>query len=607
MLASQLVGLEAALEATLLLAVDPELGGLAISGAVGSGKSSLARTLVHAIPSGAPFVELPLGITQDRLLGGLDFEAMLTTGRRVVESGVLARANGGVLYVDGLNRLDQSIVTQLLDVMSRGSVSIEREGLSLLQPARFMLVASFDPSDGEPPRDVLDRVALIVGLPGQRDPEGRVDVVRTVTSRDRATSFASSKEDADEIALWRENVAHARARLASVTIADEQLLDLSLAALSLGVEGNRADIFAARAALAAAALAGRSTVSADDVALAVKLVLLPRATRLPQPAEPPEEKEPPPKEQAAAEPQAEPDSDQNDDEDEKTESQTAESAAELLVGSIAVVLPPNLLDMPFAKAARGSAGSRGETQNGKRGRVVGARPGSPKSGALALFPTLIAAAPRQKVRGAAGRFAVERDDFRIKRFRSKAGTLYLFVVDASGSMAVNRMREAKGAVTTLLQQAYVHRDHIGLIAFRGREATVLLPPTQSVERAKRELDVLPTGGATPLAAALISAWQTARQARARGLQQCVLVLMTDGRGNVPLQPRPDGGRASEAEIDDEVRRVCSLIRADGSRAIVVDTQVDYLSRGYAPRLADYLGARYLYLPNAKAADIVRHL
>jgi magnesium chelatase subunit D len=162
-------------------------------------------------------------------------------------------------------------------------------------------------------------------------------------------------------------------------------------------------------------------------------------------------------------------------------------------------------------------------------------------------------------------------------------------------------------VTTLLQQAYVHRDNIGLISFRGREAQVLLPPTQSVERAKRELDVLPTGGATPLAAALLAAWQTARHARARGLGQCVLILMTDGRGNVPLQPRPEGERASEAEIDDEIRRLSALIRADGCRAIVVDTQVDYLSRGYAPRLADYLDARYLYLPNANAADIVRHL
>ncbi len=601
MLASRLVGLEAALEATLLLAVDPGLGGLAISGSVGSGKSSLARTLAHAIPEGAPFVELPLGITQDRVLGGLDFETMLTTGRRVVESGVLARADGGVLYVDALNRLDQAVVTQLLDVMSRGSVAIEREGLSLVQPARFMLVASFDPSDGEPPRDILDRLALIVALPAQRDPEGRADVVRAVTGRDRP---ASAKDDADEIALWRENVARARARLAAVTIEDEQLTELSLAALSLGVEGNRADIFAARAAIASAALGGRAAVSDDDVALACKLVLLPRATQMPKPPEPPEQqKQEEPQEQAASEPDDEPEK----DDEEPPEGESAESAGELLVGSVAVILPPNLLNMPFAKAARGSAGSRGETKHAKRGRVVGAHPGSPKTGSLALFPTLIAAAPRQKMRGAGSRFAVERDDFRIKRFRTKAGTLFLFVVDASGSMAVNRMREAKGAVTTLLQQAYVHRDHIGLISFRGREAKVLLPPTQSVERAKRELDVLPTGGATPLAAALVAAWQTARQARARGLQQSVLILMTDGRGNVPLQPRPDGERASEAEIDDEVRRVCALIRADGCRAIVVDTQVDYLSRGYAPRLADYLDARYLYLPNANAADIVRHL
>jgi magnesium chelatase subunit D len=196
------------------------------------------------------------------------------------------------------------------------------------------------------------------------------------------------------------------------------------------------------------------------------------------------------------------------------------------------------------------------------------------------------------------------DDLHIKKFRSKAGTLFCFVVDASGSMALHRMRQAKGAVNALLQQAYVHRDHVALLAFRGDRADLLLPPSQSVELAKRALDVLPTGGGTPLAAALLAAYQVADQARARGLHRTTLVLITDGRPNVPLQPTPGQGKQERMDqARSEVQTLCGRLKAAGIGAVVVDTQRSYVSRGEAQQLAAWLGGRYVYLPQGRGDQI----
>jgi magnesium chelatase subunit D len=198
------------------------------------------------------------------------------------------------------------------------------------------------------------------------------------------------------------------------------------------------------------------------------------------------------------------------------------------------------------------------------------------------------------------------EDLHIKKFRSKAGTLFCFVVDASGSMALHRMRQAKGAVNALLQQAYVHRDQVALLAFRGERADLLLPPSQSVELAKRALDVLPTGGGTPLAAALLAAYQVAEQARSRGIHRTTVVLITDGRPNVPL--RPDPGQSKQERLDqarEEVQRLCGKLRAGGIGAVVIDTQRSFVSRGEAQQLAGWLGGRYVYLPQGRGEQIAQ--
>ncbi|MFC1463858.1 MAG: magnesium chelatase ATPase subunit D [Candidatus Brachytrichaceae bacterium NZ_4S206] len=601
---TDIVGLETAKQALLLLAVNPALAGVAIAATVGSGKSTLARAFAALLPEDAPFVELPVNVTEDRLLGGLDLEATLATGARVIERGLLARAHGGVLYVDGLNLLDHSAIAHLMEAMTNGIVRVEREGLSAAHPARFVLVGTYDPSDGETQRSLLDRIGLIVPFAPQTDLHLRAEVVR----RNRAARPLAShrRDDAadDETQMLRAMIGDARARLPRVRIQDEQAQALIQTALSLGVEGNRADVFAVQAALAKAALDGRDAVDDDDLRLAVRLVLLPRATRLPETDERRQTQD--------AQPRG--GSDQaGDGSDEPNAASQAESEKieELLMSAVAAELPQDVLNLPFAAQRRGRSGGRGAALNNRRGRFVRAVAGDPRGNRIALLQTLMAAAPWQKVRKldatykAPSPIVIRKEDVRVKRFRDKAGMLYIFAVDASGSMAINRMREAKGAAIRLLQDAYVHRDQVALIAFRGQRAQVLLQPSQSVERAKRELDVLPTGGGTPLASALLTAWQLAQQARERGIPQTTLVLMTDGRANVGLEasapPTP------RAELEAELKQLARLLRADGVQTIVIDTQANYLSRGEASKLAKWLDGRYVYLPNARAEQITKVL
>ncbi|MDW8350673.1 MAG: magnesium chelatase ATPase subunit D [Anaerolineae bacterium] len=624
---ADIVGLDTAKQALLLLAVNPALAGVTFAATVGSGKSTLARAFAALLPDDAPFVELPVNVTEDRLLGGLDLEATLASGTRVIERGLLARAHGGVLYVDGLNLLDHSVMAYLIEVMTRGAVHVEREGLSAVHPARFVLVGTYDPSDGEVPRGLLDRIGLIVPFALQTDADLRAEVVRRNHLRRRSDAAGCLGEAAsDEVHMLRAMIADARARLSQVHIQDEQVEALIHASLSLGVEGNRADVFAVQAALAKAALDGRNSVDDDDLRLALRLVLLPRATRLPE-ADDRRKTE----DDAASLPNR---SNQNHEGQEASNEalQTQpEQIEELLLSAASAELPKDVLNLPFAVQRRGRSGGRGATLNSQRGRFVRAVEGAPQGNRIALLQTLMAAAPWQAVRRreardgqssraiphAAPRVCIRKEDLRVKRFRDKAGMLYIFAVDASGSMAINRMREAKGAAIRLLQDAYVHRDQVALVAFRGRRAQVLLQPSQSVERAKRELDVLPTGGGTPLASALLTAWQLARQARGRGIPQATLVLMTDGRANVGLegsdsdrsdaQLPPSDPRSQKAQLQAELQRLAALLRADGMQTIVIDTQANYLSRGEASKLAEWLGGRYVYLPNARAEQITKVL
>ncbi|NTV45444.1 MAG: magnesium chelatase ATPase subunit D [Chlorobiales bacterium] len=606
---TDIVGMDMAKQALLLLATDPSLGGVVIPAAVGSGKSTLARAFANVLPEGTPFIDLPLNVTEDRLLGGLDLEIAIATGERIIEKGLLASAHGGVLYVDSLSLLENMATAHVMDAMSRSAVLVEREGLSVVHPAEFMLVGTYDPTDGDVRMGLLDRIGIIVPFTTQNDYRARAEIVR------RVTGMKANEDSEDELVMLRGLVTAAREQLSRVAIRKEQIEGLVQSALALGVEGNRADIFAIKTAIASAALSGRSDVEEEDLKIAAKLVLVPRATRMPESEQEQEAPPPPPEEmeQPDEQGQAE-DEDKPDNESEEKSEQTPEQIEELLMEAVQTELPDNILNISVASKRRSRAGSRGEALNNRRGRHVRSQMGALRSGKVAIIPTLIAAAPwqnsrrKENLKRNSGSLIIKKDDVRIKKFRDKAGTLFIFVVDASGSMALNRMRQAKGAVSQLLQNAYVHRDQVALVAFRGQSAQVLLPPSQSVERAKRALDVLPTGGGTPLASALFISWQTALQMQTKGITQSVLVLITDGRGNIPLNlgqtPGQESAPPNKAQIAEEIESIAKAIRADGVGAVVIDTQVNYLSRGEAPKLAQVLGGRYVYLPNARAEQIV---
>jgi magnesium chelatase subunit D len=636
-----LVGLDTAQQALLLLAVEPRLGGVILAAPAGSGKTSLARGFRALLPDGAPFVELPLGADEDSLLGGIDLEATLRAGTRVPRAGALARAHNGVIYVDGLNLLPDSSANLLLSALDTQEVRVEREAVSLRQPACFSLLASYDPAEGLPRRHLLDRVGLLAVLPGTADAAQRAEVVR----RNLAQAAIGSRQSAgreplaancrlptaawdDELDLLRGLVLAAREQLPRVAIAESQIEQLLAAAVAFGVQGHRADLFAVRAACAAAALALREAVEEEDLALALRLVVLPRATRAPtnddrratdeQPPTadtPTTGQEPGVDNQEGAGATAEPPAN-SAEAAELTQHSMSETHSSLpdeqILEALAAELPLDLAELPFRAVRRGRSGSRGTT-GGRRGRHVRSTHGDPRRARIDIAATLRAAAPWQYIRdqGSGVRdqkslswsptadprpLRLNADDLRVKQFRSKAGALFCFAVDASGSMALHRMRQAKGAVHTLLQQAYVHRDRVALLAFRGACADVLLPPSQSVELARRALDLLPTGGGTPLAAALLCALDVARQARGRGIFQTVLVLLTDGRANVGLRSGRDG-------VEDELRLLGKQVAADGIQAVVVDTQRSYLSHGEARRLASWLGGEYVYLPNASGAQI----
>ena len=566
----------------LLLAVEPRLRGLAFAAPAGSGKSALIEGYKQLCPDQA-IVELPPAADEEALVGGLDLEATLARGERVLRRGALERSQGGALVLESLNLLPEATTNPLLAVLDEGRLRIEREGLSRLIDCRFVTLAGYDPAEGAPRTHFIDRLGLIVQLPKLSDANVRAKII---------TRHLGSTEPAwsEELEILRELVAAARESLPQIIISERQIGELAAAAEALGVQGHRADFFAVLAARASAALGLRERVESEDLETALRFVIAPRATRTPAAAQPPPEESlpeaPPAQPQSAEEAQQEP---AMPDPEHLT-------LGEEVLDAIATELPGLLDTLPFAKARHASAGSRGST-SGRRGRHVASDPGSPREGRVDVLATLRIAARWQRLRPQrTRRVEIRRDDLRIKRYRSKAGALFLFAVDASGSMALNRMRQAKGAVHALLEQAYVNRDRVALLAFRGRDAELLLPPTSSVELLRRAVDQMPTGGGTPLAATLVRALEVAAQAKRRGMANVVLVLLTDGRANVGL-------RADRAGVDAELVLIANGVVAAGIRSLVIDTQRNFLSQGSARRLAAALQGEYLYLPGASGASI----
>ncbi len=572
--------------AAALLAVDPQgLGGARLMGPPGPVRDAWLAALRARLPAGTPWRRLPQHAAEDRLAGGLDLQATLAAGRPVLQQGLLAEADGGIVVAAMAERMAAGTAAQVASALDEGRVRIERDGISAVAPARVALVA-LDEAEGDdrPLAPVLaDRLALWLPLRGRGW---------------RDAPPAASKADAAAVAT-------ARARLARVVVPDELVAALAAATLALGVDSPRAAWAAVRVARASAALHGREHAEADDAALAAALVLAPRATRLPPPPEadtaepeappPPAEAEPPPGDPPPPAQQA----------DQPLEDRVLDAAtAAIPAGLLAQLLQG---DGPRSRTARGGrAGAASASRT--RGRPLGARRGAPVQGArLHLVATLRAAAPWQPLRrrawaampGAAPaarpRVHVRPDDFHVRRFAEKRGTTTVFAVDASGSSALHRLAEAKGAVELLLAECYVRRDEVAVLAFRGAGAELLLPPTRSLVRARRALAGLPGGGGTPLAAGIDLALQLATQVQRDGSTPLV-VMLTDGRANVTRAGQ--GGRAQAAE---EALAAARRLRAARLQCLLVDTSVR--PEPAAAALALAMGARYLALPQADARSL----
>ena len=625
---SAIVGQEDLKLALLLNAVSPEVGGVLVRGEKGTAKSTAVRALAKLLPpirviSGCPYscdpetpnpecpagphpqdaswewrparlAELPVGASTDRLTGTLDIERALTEGEKAFEPGILASAHRGILYVDEVNLLSDHLVDLLLDVAAMGTNHVEREGVSVRHPSRFILVGTMNPEEGELRPQLLDRFGVTVEVSGNLDADERVEIVRRRLRYEAdSETFATEWTAADE-GLAR-GIERARDSLPAVRLPEETLHKIAAVCTQLGVDGLRGDLVTAKAARALAAWEARDVVATEDVRRAALLALSHRRRRNPfeetgiDPEELekllPEDPDPDPPGGGAPPP---------DGDDTKPQAPTPEpSEARPGAGertfSATEGFEPARLEVP--EKGRGGPLGRRSRVVGDHGHPVGDREAGERAEDLALAATVRAAAPHQRARGRDGSgLLLRREDLRSNVREGREGNLVLFVVDASGSMAARRrMSAVKGAVLSLLTDAYQRRDKVGLISFRGENARVLLPPTSGVDLATSRLAELPTGGRTPLAAGLAKAAEVLKRERVRERERRpLLVILTDGRATVGPDPR---GVAAE-------------LRRLGTASVVVDTEEGHVRLGMAGTLAGALGARCLRLEELKADTLV---
>jgi magnesium chelatase subunit D len=639
-----------ALRAAALIAVDPVgLGGVALIAQHGPVRERWIALLQSLLPPDTPVRRVPLHVRDDRLIGGLDLSATLQSGRPVAQTGLMVEADGGLLILAMAERVSEATAARLCAALDTGEVALARDGLSERRPARFGVIALDERIDDDRasnderlPARLLERLAFHLSLGDVSigdigllagDADGRGSLSSSPGSAGSPGSLAQSPD-----------IAGARARLMQVNTPEDVMQAICTAALALGVDSLRGSLLALRAARASAALDARDTVSPDDASLAARLVLSPRATRLP--AAPPDESDAneipdsTPEDPSDDQPEPAPDADQpeqtpppeeppdnpadkpqTDDhtppEEDPDQPDPDMSLDELILEAAKASIPAGLLArlaMNQAMASRGAAGGRaGARREGSlRGRPVGTRPGLPRDGArLSLIDTLRTAAPWQTLRrreiaasaGSSGnprrvaQIEVRASDFRVARVQERAETITIFAVDASGSSALNRLAEAKGAIELLLADCYVRRDKVAVIGFQGRAAEVVLAPTRSLVRAKRSLSGLPGGGGTPLAAGISAAAELADATRRRGGTP-IIVLLTDGRGNVALD-----GTGGRARADTDARQSARRLRAAGHTALLIDTSP--LPQTSARELAAEMGAAYLPLPRADASAMSR--
>ncbi|WP_328975696.1 putative cobaltochelatase [Streptomyces canus] len=644
------VGQEDLRLALLLNAVSPAVGGVLVRGEKGTAKSTAVRALSALLPKvavvpgcrfscdpAAPdpscpdgpheagnggmrpsrMVELPVGASEDRLVGALDIERALAEGVKAFEPGLLADAHRGILYVDEVNLLHDHLVDLLLDAAAMGASYVEREGVSVRHASKFLLVGTMNPEEGELRPQLLDRFGLTVEVAASREPDQRVEVVRRrLAYDDDPAGFAARW--ADEESAVRQRIVAARELLPSVRLGDGALRQIAATCAAFEVDGMRADIVMARTATALAAWAGRTDVLAEDVRQAALLALPHRRRRNPFDApgldedkldetleefsgEGDEDPDPdgpgggggqPPSGPQDDGPQADGDSGAQPEAGDGGEPQASGAGSgEQSAARASEPFRTKVLSVPGL--GDGAAGRRSRART-EHGRTTGARRPRGALTKLHLAATVQAAAPHQRARGRTGRgLVVRRDDLRQATREGREGNLVLFVVDASGSMAARqRMSAVKGAVLSLLLDAYQRRDKVGLVTFRGSAAEVALPPTSSVDAAAARLETLPTGGRTPLAAGLLRAHEVLRVERLRDpARRALVVVVTDGRATGGPEPVALAGRAAR------------LFAADGVASVVVDCESGPVRLGLAGQLAGELEGTAVTLDELRADSI----
>ncbi len=611
-----LLGLRDPLFALSLLAIDPGLKGVVIGGPPGTGKTLVARSARAFWPDGTPFVEIPLGVTLDRLLGTIDFIQTRKKQKIHFEPGLLARADGGIVYVDEINLLPPDIRTTILQALDSETVRVEREGVSTEFPTRFVLIGTYNPEEGKLPPAFLDRLAFSVQTRTLKDVETRLYITKHAANR------LIIPED------MIESVAFARRILHQVTISEKYLQELCGVATRTGVEGNRAEIFAVRCAKADAALHRRTMVTQGDVDLAIRLIYVPRGggESLPGSDALEEQLRDAPDSQQEGENQSRQSSDRPQEETVKSDSQPDAPQPDHQLDSAGnepdtekdnptkgeqiVRLEKGVpLKMPVMEAASTGGNRIGKHQGGlnfRRGRHIRSIPGDTSRARIDILNTLKRAALSAPVRKGKSRskgIIVHKEDIMVKQYLRRAGLLIVFAVDASGSMVFNRLGAAKGAAISLLKDAYVYRDQVAVINFCRTNARMLLTPGGGLTKATHALRNMPAGGRTPIPAALAQVLEIANRAPSQyNVSGTVLVLITDGRANQPIAPVKDR-EEREARAFREMKKLAVQLRSKLVGSIVIDTRKMQLKGSEAWHLAKWLNARYVYLPTINAQTI----
>jgi magnesium chelatase subunit D len=630
----------------LILNINPKIGGVLLRGEKGTGKSLAVRALAHLLPeidvvADCPFhcdptrqketceacnvkiakgeklsiakrpvsvVELPVGATEDRLVGTIDIEKAIKTGEKHFDPGLLAEANRNILYIDEVNLLDDHLVDVLLDAAAMGVNFVEREGVSFSHPAQFVLVGTMNPEEGELRPQLLDRFALSVEVKGIPYREARAEIVRRrIAFENNPELFVAAQFDSQE--QIRHKLVEATQLLPKVKLSDEMLDLITQICTDFAVDGHRADITIYKTACTIAAFKGRTEVVEEDIKEAAELALPHRRRR--QPFEEPKLEEQQIQDSIQKWDQnketQQPQSRQpqnNNPENKDTEQQSKDEEAPEQVFEAGSPYAVKTFSTPVLDEVQRSNGGRRSKSisNSKTGRYVDNAIPIPEGEVsdLAFDATLRAAAPfqlqRKKASGSSNGFLIEKTDLREKVRERKVGNLIMFVVDASGSMAAeDRMTATKGAVLSLLLDAYQRRDHVGMVVFRKNNAELVLPPTNSVEIAQRLLSNLPTGGRTPMAHGLTLGLETIKDYVRRDKEAIpLLALVSDGRANVPV----NGGDPVE-----EAKLVAREIGFAGVKAIAIDTERDFITFGLVKQICGEMKGRYLRLEELSAEPI----